>query len=492
MTLTAAQVDRACGVLVASAVGDALGAGYEFGSAPYQGWPAMIGGGLGGSARGEWTDDTAQAVAIAEVAADGLDLRGAPALDRIAANFAAWFAGNPPDVGIQTAQVLRIAGVDATASQMAHAARVVHRGTGRSAGNGSLMRTAPVALAHLDDPVALVEAAVAVSGLTHHQDLGGEAAALWCLLIRHAVLYAELPDLDAWDGFATLAVVETSDTDWRAILDEAERRAPGDFVNNGWAIGALQAAWSAIRHTPVPDDLPCRHLQISLAVAIDIGHDTDTVAAIAGALLGGLWGVSAVPLAWAGAIHGWSPSGTARAQDLVRHALLAVGARSSSGWPDVDRMDYRDWGGESTYVAHPTVEGVWIGGALALDDLPAEIDAVVSLCRVGRRQVPDHVEHHVVRLLDTEAADNPNADFAVDDAAQTVLRLRAQGKGVYLHCVASHSRTPTVAARVAVLAGTPLPEALDAVVGALPATDPRRFWRESLERLSELDERART
>ena len=60
MKLTTAQTDRACGVLLAAAAGDALGAGYEF-SAPLDGVPAMIGGGLGNFAPGEWTDDTAQA-----------------------------------------------------------------------------------------------------------------------------------------------------------------------------------------------------------------------------------------------------------------------------------------------------------------------------------------------------------------------------------------------------------------------------------------------
>ena len=69
-------------------------------------------------------------------------------------------------------------------------------------------------------------------------------------------------------------------------------------------VGALQAAWSAICHTPVPEAMPWRHLQDSLATAIGIGHDTDTVAAIAGALLGARWGASAVPLQWAGRLHG--------------------------------------------------------------------------------------------------------------------------------------------------------------------------------------------
>lgn len=488
--LTAAQTDRACGVLLASAVGDALGAGYEFGTATYHGWPAMIGGGLGGFAPGEWTDDTAQALAIAAVAATGADLRDSQALDAIAANFAAWYAGNPPDVGIQTGRVLRIAGPDATAAAMTAAARAVHDRTGRSAGNGSLMRTAPVALAHLDDPTALVEAAMAVSALTHHQDIACEAAALWCLMIRHTVLTGDLPDFDTWDGFTELGARASSGTDWRAVLAEAEARPASHFSVNGWAVGALQAAWSAIVQTSVPGDLPCRHLQTALATAIGIGEDTDTVAAIAGALLGARWGASAVPQQWSAIVHGWSPDGDAHGPDLVRLAqLTAQGGRSMgrSGWPTCDYMDYRGWGGESTYVAHPLVEGVWIGGALPLDDLSAEIDAVVSLCRVGVTQVPPGLTHHVVRLLDTDAADNPNIEFVIDDAARTVLSLREEGKRVFLHCVAAHSRTPTVAVRVAMLAGASLGDATRAVLGALPMAQPRSFLREALERLAERD-----
>ena len=130
MRLTAAQQDRAQGVLVASAVGDALGAGYEFGSAPYLGWPAMIGGGLGGFAPGEWTDDTAQAVAIAEVAATGADLREESSLDAVAQRFAEWYAEGPADVGIQTAAVLGAAGRSPSAATMQQSAGDVHRRSG--------------------------------------------------------------------------------------------------------------------------------------------------------------------------------------------------------------------------------------------------------------------------------------------------------------------------------------------------------------------------
>jgi len=58
-TLTSAQRDRAAGVLLATAAGDALGAGYEFNAPMPADRPVgMIGGGLGPFAPGEWTDDT--------------------------------------------------------------------------------------------------------------------------------------------------------------------------------------------------------------------------------------------------------------------------------------------------------------------------------------------------------------------------------------------------------------------------------------------------
>lgn len=75
MVLMSAQTDRACGAVLGSAVGDALGAGYEFGCAAVgPDGPAMVGGGLGNFAPGEWTDDTAMTWPILEVAAQGKDL----------------------------------------------------------------------------------------------------------------------------------------------------------------------------------------------------------------------------------------------------------------------------------------------------------------------------------------------------------------------------------------------------------------------------------
>lgn len=320
-TLSAAQVDRACGALLGSAVGDALGAGYEFGSAPLgpEG-PAMIGGGLGGFAPGEWTDDTTMVWCIADVAATGADLRADEALTAISGRFREWYETGPADIGIQTRRVLGGVGGEPTAATMLATSYDLHAQTGRSAGNGSLMRTAAVALPYLSDPdgaAATAEAARKVSALTHYDPRAGQACVLWSLAIRHAVLH------DDYDVRAGLALLDTEAASyWSERIDEAEARPPGHFNPNGWVVAAFQAAWSAIVHTPVPTDVPaCERLGDALATAIAIGDDTDTVAAIAGALLGARWGASAVPAQWRRVLHGYPGISGER---LVELAHLAI------------------------------------------------------------------------------------------------------------------------------------------------------------------------
>src|SRR3954453_16154144 len=109
--LTADQLDRAGGAVLGTAVGDALGAPYEFGLAAVglEG-PRMIGGGLGNFAPGEWTDDSSMAWAIADVAATGADLRTDGALTQIAQRFRDWYDTTPLDIGNQTRSVLSASG----------------------------------------------------------------------------------------------------------------------------------------------------------------------------------------------------------------------------------------------------------------------------------------------------------------------------------------------------------------------------------------------
>src|SRR6516164_3127606 len=316
MTLTTAQLDRACGVLLGTAAGDALGSAYEFG--PPRGPElevAMVGGGAFGWEPGEWTDDTSMAIAIAEVAATGADLRQEESLDAIVKRWYEWSL-NAKDVGVQTRSVLSRAGRKGISAQTAREeSAALHDRTGRTAGNGSLMRTAPVALALLDNEAALVEAARGVSELTHFDPEAGDACVLWCCAIRHAILTGVL---DARIGLQHIPS-ERRDM-WASRLDVAEASKPADFTNNEWVVEALQAAWSAITTTPIPQDDPAEgvfrvdHLRLALDAAVRGGNDTDTVAAIAGGLLGAAYGASALPAEWRRVLHGWPGL---RTRDLI-------------------------------------------------------------------------------------------------------------------------------------------------------------------------------
>jgi ADP-ribosylglycohydrolase len=92
----------------------------------------------------------------------------------------------------------------------------------------------------------------------------------------------------------------------------------------------LQGAWSAIATTPVPQDDPAKgafradHLRLALDTAVRGGGDTDTVATIAGGLLGAVYGVSAVPAQWRRLLHGWPGLST---RDLVALATRIVHER---------------------------------------------------------------------------------------------------------------------------------------------------------------------
>ena len=320
MTLTPEQADRASGVLLAQAVGDALGVPYEFATPP-PGEPEMMGGGLGDLAPGEWSDDTQVSVCIARLAATGADLTSTTALDAVAAAFEGWLTGGASDVGIQTRAVLEVASraTGPAGIRLAMAAREHAASNPRSAGNGALMRTSIVGLTRLDDREHTAASARAVAELTHADPLALDSCVLWSDAVRRAVLFGHL------DVVAGLDLIDSERRDqWGAWIAEAAGADPARFAPNGFTVTALQAAWAAITLTDLGDGSPL-HVRRALTAAVHAGDDTDTVAAIAGGLLGARYGASAVPPEWAGAIHGW-PGMTAH--DLMDFSSRTAGASS--------------------------------------------------------------------------------------------------------------------------------------------------------------------
>ena len=244
-------------------------------------------------------------------------------------------------------------------------------------------------------------------------------------------------------------------------------------------VEALQAAWSAIKTTPIPpDDLDTRvfrvdHLRLALDAAVRGGYDTDTVAAIAGGLLGAVYGASAVPAEWRQMLHGWPGHGT---RDLVALASRIMKADKPFSY-DVDPM---------TPVRHPQDDGVWLGNVAMLRELPPGVDAVVSLCRVHDDDLPVGVEQIDVRLIDDVGPDaNPNLDFVLTDTVELIRHLRNEGRTVLVHCVAAVSRTPTVAALYgAHRQGISGEAALREVTSVIPDAHPNSDFRRALQRLA--------
>lgn len=236
---------RALGAIVGSAVGDALGAPFEFGPAgAYSarfpspvigGTGEMTGGGALGWMPGEFTDDTQMALIQAESL---LDQGGLDETD-LFGRFRIWSAA-APDVGNQTRAVLAspLVGSEAAAAHF-------RRSPGGAAGNGSLMRAAPTAvLGSTRTKAETVAMARATSAVTH-----GDPAAGWGTAIHHVMLRAAVR---GEDPFAALdRVLATLPDDQARYLEMlAPGWTPADTqLRNGsiWACLA-QAVW-AVRTT---------------------------------------------------------------------------------------------------------------------------------------------------------------------------------------------------------------------------------------------------
>ena len=308
--------DRIAGVLSGSAAGDALGVPYEFGPR-FTGTPQMLGGGLGNYAPGEYSDDTQMAVCIAQVAATGADLTSDDALDAIASNFIGWLMDGATDVGIQTRTVLRgIQPGRGAAKRLRERSRTLHEETGRTAGNGALMRTAIVGVTNLTDRPKTAAAATAVAILTHWDLLAVESSVLWSEAVRLAVTVGQLDLMSGLDLLPT-----DRQDEWHTWIDEATGADPANFLNNGFTVTALQAAWAAI--TSTSGATPSDHVVAGVEAAVHAGNDTDTIAAIAGSLLGARYGRLAIPADWRAQVNGWPDS--LRERDLANLALACTG-----------------------------------------------------------------------------------------------------------------------------------------------------------------------
>lgn len=444
-----AQRDRAIGALLGMAAGDALA-------------------GTGGDPLlGRWSHPTAMALSVAEFTATGVGVGGGVWQDRLVERWD-WWARTADDVGPQTAAVLAAA-PEPNGHNATDAAAAVHRDHGRNLDGSCLSRVIPAALAGSPE--------VSICALTHAGPDAAEACQLWSAAVRHAVSTGRL------DIRIGLARFDSERRElWESRIAEAGRRRPDDFAGvEDAVVAAFQSAWSAIATTPVPDDdagaavFAVDHLRMSIEAALAVVQDVRSVAAAAGGLLGAAYGATAVPSRWRLQVKGWP--------GLNTHLLSGLAERIISGG-EVLRVDglgsRRDC---AEPQRHPHDDGVWIGEAARLQQLPAGVGAVVSLCPISDGNIPAGVEHLEVRLIDNVGA-NPNLDFVLLDTVRAIERWRAEGIGVFVHGRATYSRAPAVAALYgARRVGIDADHALADITAVLPGADPNREFRAALRRL---------
>jgi ADP-ribosyl-[dinitrogen reductase] hydrolase len=280
--------DRAAGCLLGLACGDALGRpveGYSSAgiAADYGRLTEMRGRGVHGRSAGTVTDDTAMTLRLARSLAD----RGGFDGTDIAARYVDWYASDPQGIGSMTAETLgRIQG--GAAWDEAGPAVHVTRPEGENAGNGSLMRAAPLALAFRTDHDALVDAAVADSRITHADPRCVESCVAFVRILA-GLLDGDQPG-DALDAGRSLAVERDAPGDVRTALAAADDAALAELETTGYVIHTLETA--------LHDGLTADDPEGGIVAAVNRGGDADTIGAVTGALVGARFGAGALSPRW--------------------------------------------------------------------------------------------------------------------------------------------------------------------------------------------------
>jgi ADP-ribosyl-[dinitrogen reductase] hydrolase len=238
---------------------------------------------------GSTTDDTAMARNLMRSLAE----RGGFDPDDLVERHLEWFRSDPPDVGTLTGRVLRRV---ARGENAATVARQVweQRGPEVSAGNGSVMYCAPLGLAYANRPDELFELAPSLSALTHFD--GRCRTAVLAVTLCAAALVRGEPAEDA----ARSALEAVADHEGGEELEYLVEAVGGprsvDGPDQGFCLFTAGSAFQALVRSG--------DVETELRRVVSLGGDTDTNAAVAGALLGARDGLAGLPSDWLERLRG--------------------------------------------------------------------------------------------------------------------------------------------------------------------------------------------
>ncbi len=425
------NTQRAIGAFVGGAVGDALGAPFEFkaGGLYSSTFPERVVGGVGemtgggGWSPGEFTDDTQMAIALAESLVANHGINSADIWER----WRAW-ASSAKDVGILTRQALSAESHDGAA----RAAELSNGG--KSAGNGSVMRNTPIAVFLFDQPLPVViESAIEQSALTHNDPQAGFGAAIHAAMICAGIQGADM--FGAIEDALALLPVEARET-WGPLLSDAWSPSDSQLTNGTVWTCLAQAVW-ALRTSSTFEE--------AVTKAIDLGDDADTVGCVAGSLAGARWGIQAIPSRWSTYLNGsvTTPLDNGDTQERTyNYNALQELARALMGLKKIGPTAPDDPGGPTrVHDTLPVYAADLQGAATAPTDW-----AVISLCR-PEGNFENHSVRREVFLIDKyNVTDNHNALAALSDAVESIDALLAENpdRELLVHCHGGKSRTAFV------------------------------------------------
>ncbi len=278
------MVSRAQGCLLGQLCGDALGSLVEF-CTPGEirrrypgGVRDLEDGGTWNTIAGQPTDDSELALALART----LVAEGRFRAESVRAAYVEWLRSGPFDVGTTT-----------SAGLLGHPNR-------HSESNGALMRVSPLGIfGALQPPERVAEWARQDAAITHPSELCRQASAVYAAAIAHAVRHG-CPPAELHQRAARWAREADADRRLQKALDRAADTPPEDYVSEqGWVLIALQNAFWQLLHA--------ESLEEAVVDTVMRGGDTDTNAAICGALAGAVWGLEAVPQRWVAAVIACRP-----------------------------------------------------------------------------------------------------------------------------------------------------------------------------------------
>jgi ADP-ribosyl-[dinitrogen reductase] hydrolase len=280
-------LSRAHGCLLGQVAGDALGGLVEFRDADEirQRYPAgcrdLADGGTWHNLAGQPTDDSELALLLARALAE--DGRYDEA--NVLAGYVDWW--NDPRTYDRGSTIRRALSAAARGKTPEESLALVRQHASReSQSNGSLMRVSPVGVYAAGQARLAADLARRDAALTHPHEVCIDSAGCYAAAIAHAVATGGGPE-EAYE--AALAEAKTAEV--RRTLETARSEKPHDyFTQQGWVLIALQNAFYHLLHAASVED--------GVVATVMSGGDTDTTAAIAGALLGAVHGRDAVPARW--------------------------------------------------------------------------------------------------------------------------------------------------------------------------------------------------